>query len=153
MTKYWVKSMYWTHFSGTRVHAFHQTLKWGKSHCFGILEMKTSYIQGGWWRQRVIKPVAKSHLPGGAHRGLTWGLRGSSAASTGPVSLFNRVSTRWIISRIRFRNPARSEGRMNSLYTWWVSVGRGRGARLIPLVPKWTLLKTNPSPHCFCSSI
>lgn len=57
--------------------------------------------------------------------GSTWGPRGSSAASTGPVSLFNRVSTRWIISRIRLRNPARSEGRMNSLYTMAAAISSG----------------------------
>ena len=58
--------------------------------------------------------------PGRAGRaaGSSWGLRASSAASGGPASLFSRVSTRWIISRIRLRNPSRSEGRMNSLYTW-----------------------------------
>lgn len=61
----------------------------------------------------------------GSGAGSSWGLRGSSAASTGPVSLFNRVSTRWIISRIRFRNPARSEGRMNSLYTMAAAISSG----------------------------
>lgn len=70
------------------------------------------------------------HSPTGAQRGLTWGPRGSSAASTGPVSLFNRVSTRWIISRIRLRNPARSEGRMNSLYTWQRAAEWGGRAQL-----------------------
>lgn len=55
----------------------------------------------------------------------SWGPRGSSAVSTGPVSLFNSVSTRWIISRIRLRNPARSEGRMNSLYTMAAAISSG----------------------------
>lgn len=65
--------------------------------------------------------------PGRAGNGVgsSWGLRGSSAASTGPISLFNRVSTRWIISRIRLRNPARSEGRMNSLYTMAAAISSG----------------------------
>ena len=102
-----------------------------------------------------MKPGAES--PGGAQRGLTWGPRGSSAASTGPVSLFNSVSTRWIISRIRLRNPARSEGRMNSLYTWQESAGRGRAQLLhsslslsapsfknrpgVPIVAQWKLIR------------
>lgn len=61
----------------------------------------------------------------GIGAGSSWGPRGSSAASTGPVSLFSRVSTLWIISRIRLRNPARSEGRMNSLYTMAAAISSG----------------------------
>lgn len=73
--------------------------------------------------------------------GSSWGLRVSSAASMGPVSLFNRVSTRWIISRIRLRNPSRSEGRMNSLYTMAAAISSGlspsRSNRKVTILLLW----------------
>lgn len=73
----------------------------------------------------ALDGLGKGPRRAGNGAGSSWGHTGSSAASTGPVSLFNRVSTRWIISRIRLRNPARSEGRMNSLYTMAAAISSG----------------------------
>lgn len=92
---------------------------------------KVPKVKRGWGQGRRLRV-------GAVPKGLTWGPGASSEASTGPVSLLSKVSTRWMISRIRLRNPSRSEGRMNSLYTCQGITGGGvtSGPQLLlPLSP------------------